>query len=282
LAQNEPSLIRDVNAAQSQGVDIPGLAQAEATNVSAPAAPEIFAAAQSLAPETLIVKAPDTPNAKAPQAKADASDAEEKISADATTQAPGKGDIHIRELLKLGVTDATLTHEGPQLAALAPQAETITPIATPDMTPGAASTPQASMVATSNVETNGERRSIADDIRLRALERMVVNAARNGTQILSIQLYPPGLGQVVLRLAMDGQRLRLATRASNTEAAETLRNMETDLRSALAGNGLQLTGFDVSEDGTNDDAPRRQQPAEPVIKTRSGGTDESFTVELNA
>jgi hypothetical protein len=58
--------------------------------------------------------------------------------------------------------------------------------------------------------------------------------------------------------------------------------MENDLRNALSGNGLHLAGFDVSEDGTNDEAPRRQPPAEPVIKTRSGGTDESFTVELNA
>jgi len=140
---------------------------------------------------------------------------------------------------------------------------------------------QAAPIATTNVETNGERRTIADDIRLRALERMVVNAARNGTQILSIQLYPPGLGQVVLRLAMDGQRLRLATRAATTEAADTLRNMEADLRDALAGNGLQLAGFDVSEDGNNDEAPRRQS-VEPLVKTRGGGTKESFIVDLNA
>ena len=80
---------------------------------------------------------------------------------------------------------------------------------------------------------------------------------------------------------MDGQRLRLATRAATTEAADTLRNMEADLRDALAGNGLQLAGFDVSEDGPNDEAPRRQ-PVEPVVKTRSGGTKESFIVDLNA
>ena len=192
----------------------------------------------------------------------------------------GKADVNIREILKLGATDVALSFEQPDLPAaqqlpaeqpLPPQASSnqqVTPL-------------QAAPLSTTNVETNGEKRTIADDIRLRALERMVVNAARNGTQILSIQLYPPGLGQVVLRLAMDGQRLRLATRAATTEAADTLRNMEADLRDALAGNGLQLAGFDVSEDGTNDEAPRRQ-PVEPLVKTRSDGTKESFIVDLNA
>ncbi len=191
-----------------------------------------------------------------------------------------KDSVHIRELLKLGVTDITLNQDA-QPFAVQSEIVTLPALSLQDATSSLPSTPQASTVATTNVETNGERRAIADDIRLRALERMVVNAVRNGTQTLSLQLYPPGLGQIVLRIAMDGQRLRLSTRASTTEAADTLRNMETDLRSALSGNGLQLAGFDVSDDGPNDEAPRRQ-PAEPVIKTRSGGADESFTVELNA
>ena len=191
-----------------------------------------------------------------------------------------KGDVNIRELMKLGATDVALSFAQPDMATAEQQA------LDQQLPPQAPATQQVTAqqtapIATSNVETNGERRTIADDIRLRALERMVVNAARNGTQILSIQLYPPGLGQVVLRLALDGQRLRLATRAATTEAADTLRNMEADLRDALAGNGLQLAGFDVSEDGPNDEAPRRQ-PVEPVVKTRSGGTKESFIVDLNA
>ena len=191
-----------------------------------------------------------------------------------------KGDVNIRELMKLGATDVSLSFAQPDLPAAEQQAleHPLLPQARASQQPTAQ---QTAPMATSNIETNGERRTIADGIRLRALERMVVNAARNGTQILSIQLYPPGLGQVVLRLAMDGQRLRLATRAATTEAADTLRNMEADLRDALAGNGLQLAGFDVSEDGPNDEAPRRQ-PVEPVVKTRIGGTKESFIVDLNA
>ena len=262
--------------------DIRDIAEADLTGSSialpqqALSAPRAYAGAQASATASA-----NPQDADVLQVNAKSGDGED-ANADASSNGPVKGEINIRELMKLGVTEATLTFEPPAAATQAAQADPVAPIVTADVATTAASTPQASTVATANVETNGERRSIADDIRLRALERMVVNAARNGTQILSIQLYPPGLGQVVLRLAMDGQRLRLATRASTTEAAETLRNMETDLRSALAGNGLQLTGFDVSEDGTNDEAPRRQQTVEPVVKTRSGRTDESFTVELNA
>ena len=191
-----------------------------------------------------------------------------------------KGDINIRELMKFGVTDVALDFQPPALqGSISKEMDQQTQIQGLPIQQTASQ--QTAVAASSNLATNGERRTIADDIRLRALERMVVNAARNGTQILSIQLYPPGLGQVVLRLAMDGQRLRLATRAATAEAADTLRNMEADLRDALAGNGLQLAGFDVSEDETNDEAPRRQ-PVEPVVKTRNGGAKESFIVDLNA
>ena len=190
-----------------------------------------------------------------------------------------KDTVNIREVLKLGASEVTITSE-PQ-SAPAPTTPAPTQAAPAQSAPDTSTVPQqAAPMASSNVETNGERRTIADDIRLRALERMLVNAARNGTQTLSIQLYPPGLGQVVLRLAMDGQRLRLATRAATTEAADTLRNMESDLRDALAGNGLHLAGFDVSEDGTQDETPNRQ-PTKPVVKSNTGGASESFTVDMN-
>jgi flagellar hook-length control protein FliK len=191
-----------------------------------------------------------------------------------------KADVGIRELMKLGATEIKATSE-PQSVSMKTYQEA--PLSAPvqDPTTTAPTAQQAAPLATASADTNGQRRTLADDIRLRAMERMVVNAARNGTQTLSIQLYPPGLGQVVLRLAMDGQRLRLATRAATTDAADTLRNMENDLREALAGNGLHLAGFDVSEDGNQEDTQRRQQP-EQIAKTTNSDTSETFTVDLNA
>ena len=272
------SIVRGLEVSTGPSSSVSGLAQfnpdALAREANAVVAPQHYAVSE------FVPKKNDAQNADSPKSDTEKNETEQDAEADSRTEPAAKGSIHIRELLKLGVTDVTLHHVA-QAAVQQDQTETLPLIPVQDISSTLSTTPQTSTVATTNVETNGERRSIADDIRLRALERMVVNAARNGTQMLSIQLYPPGLGQVVLRLAMDGQRLRLATRTATTEAADTLRNMETDLRNALAGNGLQLTGFDVSEDGTNDEAPRRQ-PVEPVVKIRNGGTDESFTVELNA
>ena len=191
-----------------------------------------------------------------------------------------KSAVDIREILKLGATDVSISVQT-QTTQHEPQPDLAQTIPVVSQTVAQPTPVQTAPVSTSNLETNGERRTIADDIRLRALERMVVNAVRNGTQILTIQLYPPGLGQVVLRMAMDGQRLRLSTRTATTEGADTLRKMEVDLRDALAGHGVQLAGFDVSEDGTNDDGPRRKAP-EPAVKTSNRGTNESFTVDMNA
>lgn len=129
---------------------------------------------------------------------------------------------------------------------------------------------------------NTERRTIAADIRLRALERMVVAAARAGTETLTLQLYPPALGQVMIRLVMDGQRLRIVTRAANAEAVNTLKDMEGDIRDALTLHGLDLADFDVSDESLDDDDAQRQQSPAPARPTSSGKKNETFIVDLNA
>ena len=134
----------------------------------------------------------------------------------------------------------------------------------------------------SEVTSSGEdaRRFAAHETRLRALERMVVNAAREGSDMIKMQLYPPGLGQVIIRLNMEGSRLRLSTRTSNQEATEALRNLEQGLRDALSTSGLDLAQFDVSEDGQErNDAPH-QQPAQSQPK-RGGFSDEVFAIDMN-
>ena len=276
--QTTRAMVKDVETSTSQISEIRGVAQI--TPVSMPQTADPATAAQSFTTTEWTPNKTSPQDPEARQLEIVRDKASDEVKSNERNEVPVSGGVQIKELTKLGATDIALSFEAqsaPQQAPIdAPQ-----PAPIQDNARTATAAPTATAVATTNVETNGERRTIADDIRLRALERMLVNAARNGTQTLSIQLYPPGLGQVVLRLAMDGQRLRLATRAATTEAADTLRNMEADLRDALAGNGLHLAGFDVSEDGTNDEAPRRQ-PVEPVVKTRSGGTNESSTVDLNA
>ena len=277
-SRTNPALMKEAVSLVDEQTAIRGLAKPTVEALSTDATDvqtDVSVSKTDWTPNKTGPQDPDARNLEVAERKAD-----DDKDAPETQQPHVKSDVNIRELLKLGATDMALSFEQPDLPPAPPPA-TEQPLPPLTSSSQQATPQQTAPIASANVETNGERRTIADDIRLRALERLVVNAARNGTQVLSIQLYPPGLGQVVLRLALDGQRLRLATRAATTEAADTLRNMEADLRESLAGNGLQLAGFDVSEDGTNDEAPRRQ-PVEPLVKTRSGGTKESFTVDLNA
>ena len=190
-------------------------------------------------------------------------------------QHSGEG-VSLGELEKLGVKDFALQVEVPMTTA---------PLTPELQAPPAAPTPTQAQIAgtmTPSSGSNTERRTIAADIRLRALERMVVAAARAGTDTLTLQLYPPALGQVMIRLVMDGQRLRIVTRAANAEAVNTLKGMEGDIREALKVHGLDLADFDVSDESQEDDDTQRQQSAAPARQTSNGKKNETFTVDLNA
>lgn len=191
----------------------------------------------------------------------------------------GKNTVSVQELAKLGVADAVVSIETSELSTAT------TPDQPNQLQSPLASSPQVQPQTTEATGSNGasnlERRSIAADIRLRALERMVVAAARAGTDTITLQLYPPGLGQVMIKLVMDGQRLRITTRAANAEAVDTLKGMESDLRDALAGNGLNLATFDVTDEKQDGEQGRRQPPAETAARS-TGPNNETFTVDLNA
>ena len=191
----------------------------------------------------------------------------------------GKNTVSIQELAKLGVTDAAVSIETGAAPKAASQEQPV--LQQPHLASGPQVQAQTTENANSTAASNFERRSIAADIRLRALERMIVTAARAGTEAITLQLYPPGLGQVMIKLVMDGQRLRIMTRAANAEAVDTLRGMEDDIRDALAGNGLSLATFDVTDEKQDGEQDRRQQPAETAVRP-TGPKNENFTVDLNA
>lgn len=195
--------------------------------------------------------------------------------------APSKESVGLQELSKLGVKEIAYTIEPkPGQNNSPPDASQPAPVPAPTIaTQTQAFTTTAS---TTTTEANNQGRTIAADIRLRALERMVVTAARAGTETLTLQLYPPGLGQIMIRLVMDGQRLRIVTRAANTEAVNTLKDMEGDLRNALSGNGIDLAAFDVTDDPQDEEQGRRRKSAGPSNTDNGGRKSESFTVDLNA
>ena len=184
--------------------------------------------------------------------------------------------VSLGELEKLGVKEFAF-HVEPPTTPPPPTPELQAPLATPTPT-------QAQMTGTMTPSSgpNTERRTIAADIRMRALERMIVAAARAGTETLTLQLYPPALGQVMIRLVMDGQRLRIVTRAANAEAVNTLKGMEGDIREALKICWLDLSDVDVSDESQEDDNAQRQQSAAPARLTSNGKKNEAFIVDLNA
>ena len=126
-----------------------------------------------------------------------------------------------------------------------------------------------------------QTRSLTAEIRVRALERQVIYAAQANHDEVRMQLYPPGLGLIVIKLTMDGSKLTMKTKATNAEAVDALNALESDLKSSLSGHGIELTGFAVSD--KDPDADRRQKDTpNQEDKVNQSVTDGAFALDLNA
>lgn len=189
---------------------------------------------------------------------------------------------NIRDLVKLGVRDIEITHgTGTQQAGnVSPQVQMLSP----DSAPSAARAQMADPFAPSGNEfNNAERRAQAHDMRMRAIERQVIAAVRDGADTIRMQLYPPGLGQIIIRLTMDGSKLKMTTKASSLEAADSLRSIESDLRDALSSSGLELAGFDVSDEGKREDKRTAQPDKTDETKDNPRSAKlENFALDMNA
>lgn len=188
----------------------------------------------------------------------------------------------IRDIMKLGVRDIEIVqgNGSTQSMNVNPQLQTIDPT-------GASVSTRAQVTdafAPNGNESNStDRRAQAHEIRMRAIERQVVSAVRDGADTIRMQLYPPGLGQIIIRLTMDGSKLKLSTSANSRDAAESLRTIEGDLRDALSVGGLELTGFDVSEDGESGNKNRKNasETENDNQHSRSAKSDD-FALDMNA
>jgi len=188
----------------------------------------------------------------------------------------------IRDLMKLGVRDIEITQGtgSYQDMNVRPQPQINEPT-------GAAAATRAQIadafVPSGNEAATTERRAQAHEIRMRAIERQVVAAVRDGADTIRMQLYPPGLGQIIIRLTMDGSKLKLTTSANSRDAADSLRSIEGDLRDALTVGGLELTGFDVSEDGDGGDKNRKHAAETENNNQQSrSAKSEDFALDMNA
>ncbi len=188
----------------------------------------------------------------------------------------------IRDLMKLGVRDIEIVQStgSAQTMNVGPQLQT-------NELTGASAATRAQVAdafaPTGNEANTAERRAQAHEIRMRAIERQVVAAVRDGSDTIRMQLYPPGLGQIIIRLTMDGSKLKLSTSANSSDAADSLRSIEGDLRDALSVGGLELTGFDVSEDGEGGNKGRKNtsESENNNQQSRSAKSDD-FALDMNA
>jgi len=120
------------------------------------------------------------------------------------------------------------------------------------------------------------------DQRSRAFERQVLAALRQGRDEVRVALYPPQLGQVVIRLALDGQKVRVSMRAANGDAEDVLQAGEARLRDALGQEGFELSGFDVA--GRTEDEGRRapRRPYADVVVARNADAVGGFSIDMIA
>ena len=191
--------------------------------------------------------------------------------------------VQLQDFIKLGLREIEVTTGQPAVVETSAPVP-YSPATTDPLSQAGRSAPAGSAAATAAASEPGadtERRAIAADMCTRALERQIVNAARSGSDIVRMQLYPPGLGQVLIRMTMDGSRMRLSSRTTNAEAAEALRQGENGLREALAGSGFDLAEFDVS-DQDHDEGDARQRQPETKIKTPDAAKTDVFAVDMNA
>ena len=134
----------------------------------------------------------------------------------------------------------------------------------------------------SAVVADGRRDTQRDaEIRERQIKNQVTAALRAGQQEVRMQLYPPGLGQILIRIAMDGGKLRLSMKAASTEAADALVQAETGLRDALSRDGFALASFDVHDDD-NKGRNSRQQVEPATTMNHATAEGEAFSVDMTA
>lgn len=120
--------------------------------------------------------------------------------------------------------------------------------------------------------------AIVAEMRNRAIERQVLTALKNDKTEITMSLFPSHLGEVVIKLSMDGQKVRLGFKAANREAKEALIESEATLKDALANSGLVLASLDISADT---DARSSQRDATEPTKQFVPAEDTTAAFSIN-
>ena len=119
----------------------------------------------------------------------------------------------------------------------------------------------------------------AAEMRFQSLGQQVLTALRNNAQEIELTLNPSQLGQVILRLNVDGSKVRVSAKTESKMTDEALKAGEEDLKTSLLAQGFVLDGFDVSHDDDRRRAPKTESEGATVAQSTDG---EAFSIDLIA
>jgi hypothetical protein len=87
------------------------------------------------------------------------------------------------------------------------------------------------------------------------------------------------LGQVILKLNVDGSKVRVSAKTESKMTDEALKAGEEGLKASLLAQGFVLDGFDVSHDDDRRRAPKAESEGTTVAQSTDG---EAFSIDLIA
>jgi flagellar hook-length control protein FliK len=119
----------------------------------------------------------------------------------------------------------------------------------------------------------------AAEMRFQSLGQQVLAALRNNAQEIELTLNPSQLGQVILKLNVDGSKVRVSAKTESKMTDEALKAGEEGLKASLLAQGFVLDGFDVSHDDDRRRAPKAESEGATVAQSTDG---EAFSIDLIA
>ena len=119
----------------------------------------------------------------------------------------------------------------------------------------------------------------AAEMRFQSLGQQVLTALRNNAQEIELTLNPSQLGQVILKLNVDGSKVRVSAKTESKMTDEALKAGEEGLKASLLAQDFVLDGFDVSHDDDRRRAPKAESEGATVAQSTDG---EAFSIDLIA
>lgn len=121
--------------------------------------------------------------------------------------------------------------------------------------------------------------AVAAEMRFMSLGQQVMAALKQNSQEIELRLNPAQLGNVVLKLQVEGQRLSISAKTESQLSDEALSAGEDGLRASLAAHGYQLDKFDVSH---QDERRKPSRPDAEQSHETERTSDDPFSFDLIA